>query len=100
MGTRYVRVSAGYLSTGTTRYINIPTSPATQVVLTSGYQALSIFNHGTGMLVWGDSNIAVNSGNYQFVNMRVEHNNLQDSWSTYYRADSVSSLISVTEYGV
>lgn len=100
MGTRYVRLSEGFLSVGTTRYITVQTDVSTQVILTSGFQALTVFNHGTGNLIWGDSNISVNSGNYQFVNMRVEHTSLQDGWSVFYRADSVSSLISVSEYGV
>ena len=100
MGTRYFRVNEGFADVGTTRYITVATSPATQIVLTSGFTAMIIFNHGTSNMIWGDSNISVNSGNYHFVNGRIEHTNLQDGWSTYYRADSVNGLISISEYGV
>lgn len=100
MGTRWIRVSEGLAAVGTTRYITIQTNAATQVILTSGYQGLSVFNLGSGSLIWGDSNISVNSGSYLFVNARVEWMDLQDAFGVYFRADSVSSLIAVTEYGV
>jgi hypothetical protein len=85
---------------GTARYLSIVTTPATQIVMTSGSQAMTIFNIGSGTLIWGDSSIAVNSGNNLFVQARVEWLNLQDGWSLYVRAESVATLISVTEYRV
>ena len=99
MATVYRRTNP-YLGavSGTARYITVQTNPAVLLSMTSGSQALSIFNHGTGSLIWGGTNVAVNSGNYTFVNMRTEWTNLQDGWSTYLIADSVSTIISVTEY--
>ena len=100
MGTLYKRVSPFLGNIGTTRFLTIATNVATQVVLDSGYLALTIFNVGSGSIVWGDSSIAVNSGNYLFVNQRVEWLDLQDGWSTYVRADSVPTLISISEYTI
>lgn len=100
MATRYFRASQGYASVVTTRHIAVATNVAVQVILGSGNAAMTIFNHGTGNVIWGDSGIAVNSGNYIFVTGRVEWSDLQDGWSTYLRADSVSSIVTVTEYAV
>ena len=97
MPTRYFRASQGYASTQTTRHLAIGTAVAVQIVLGSGNSALTVFNQGTGNIVWGDSGIAVNSGNYLFVTGRVEWSDLQDGWSVYLRADSVSSIVTVTE---
>ena len=101
MGTIYRRTSpnVGAIASSA-RYITIQTSPVVQLVMTSGSQAMSVFNHGSGNLVWGGTNVAVNSGNYVFVNMRTEWQNLQDGWTTYLIADSVSTIISVVEYGI
>lgn len=99
MGTRYVRVE-GLLGPSTTRVINIPTSPATEITLTSGFTAMAIFNIGTGQLLWGDSNIAVNSANILFPLSPKTWEGLQDGWSIFVRAESVSTLISATEFQV
>ena len=100
MGTLFKRVSPYLGNVGTTKLITIATNVARQIVLDSGYLALSIYNIGSGNLLWGDSGIAVNSGNYLFVNQRTEWLDLQDGWSTYVRADSVGTLISITEYAI
>ena len=101
MGTIYRRTSpqAGGVATSG-RYILIATSPVTNLVMSSGNQALSIYNLGSGSLIWGATDISVNSGNYVFVNQRVEWLALQDLWTVYLVADSVQTLINVTEYGV
>ena len=100
MATRYLRADPLTGSVGTSRILSIPTSPATLITLTSGYSGLTLFNIGSGSALWGDSGIAVNSGNYLFVNTRIEWSDIQDGWTTYVIADSVSTLIEQTEYNV
>ena len=101
MGRIYRRTSPNVGAiVSSARYITVATSPITLLVMTSGSQSMSVFNHGSGNLVWGGTNVAVNSGNYLFVNMRTEWQNLQDGWSTYLVADSVATIISVVEYGI
>ena len=101
MGTAYRRTSpfAGGVATSA-RYLIIATSPVTQIIMSSGNQGLSIYNLGTGNLIWGSTDIAVNSGNYLFVNARVEWLGLQDQFSVYTVADSVQTLVAVTEYQI
>ena len=97
MATRYVRAQSQMGRVGTTRYVMVPTSPAQLLTLNSGYQALELFVVGTGNLIWGDSNIAVNSGNYLWVGMNKIWDNLQDGWTVYLRADSIQTLVSISE---
>ena len=99
MGTVYRRSQHLY-STATTRYLTIPTSPATQVSLTSGFWAMQLFNVGSASLVYGDSNIAVNSGAYLYPASPKSWEELEDGWSIYVRADSAVTVVSVTEYRV
>ena len=103
MGTNFIRANEQLGSATTTRYIMIATNVATQILLDSGNQALTLFNVGSATLVWGDSNIAVNSGNFLYVGVGQDFGKdgrqLQDGWSTYLRADSVQSLVAVTQYG-
>ena len=103
MATRYIRAGGGFASVGTSRYLMIATNVATQIVMLSGSQTLRIFNNGSGFLLWGDSNIAVNSANYIFplgaYSWPDDGNvTLADEWSTYVRADSVQTLITVTDF--
>ena len=100
MGTIYLRINPQLGSIGTTRILNVTTGAAVAVILNSGYQAMSIFNQGSGTLVWGDSSIAVNSGNNLFVQSRIEWLALADSFTVYVRAESVATIIGVTEYNV
>lgn len=100
MAIIYVRENPFLGSVGTTRFLNVLTSAAVQVALNSGYQAMTIFNNGSGNLIWGDSSVAANSGNTLFVQSRVEWLGLQEGWSTYVRSESVSTIISITEYNV
>ena len=100
MAINFARTNPFLGTVGTTRFLSIATNLATQIVLNSGYQALTIFNMGSGTLVWGDSSIATNSGNNLFVQARAEWLGLQDGWSTYVRAESTFTLISVSEYRV
>ena len=98
MATRFLRTNLQLGNVGTSRVLFIPTAPATLITLTSGYSGLTLFNIGSGSLIWGDSNIAVNSGNYLFPYSRIEWSNLQDGWTTYVRADSISTLVDQAEY--
>ena len=100
MSTRYFRANPQLGSVSTSMYIMIPTSPATQIIMNSGAQAMQLYNLGTGNLIWGDSNIAVNSGNYLFPLARIEWTDVQDGFSVFVRADSVATLITKTEYGI
>ena len=92
MGTRYFRAGNYYQSFGTTRYISINSSLATEIILDSGFTALSIFNQGSASLIWGDSNIAVNSGNYLYPSGRIEWNPINDAFSVFLISDSVGTL--------
>ena len=98
MATRYIRTNPYLGSVGTSRVLSIPTNPATLITLTSGYSGLTLFNIGSGALIWGDSNIAVNSGNYLFPSARIEWTEIQDGWTTYVLADSVATVIEKTDY--
>lgn len=98
MTTRYVRATAGLGTVGTSKYLFIATSPATQILLDSGYQAIQIFNVGSNLLIWGDSNIAVNSGNYLFPSSPKSWEELHDGWSVFVRAESAGTNITITEY--
>lgn len=98
MGTNYVRASTFLGNVGSTRYLTITTAAAQLFTLNSGANAVSFFNVGTGHLIWGDANVAVNSGNYLFVNGRIQFENLEDLWTIYFRADSVSTALAVTEF--
>ena len=81
------------------RFILVPTTNLTRLTISSGNHGISIFNIGSGSLIWGGSTIAINSGNVIFVNMRTEWLDVQDGWNVYLLANSLNSLISVTEYG-
>ena len=98
MGTVFFRTSLYLGQVTTSRTLSISTGVATQIILNSGNQGLSIFNIGSATLVWGDSNLAVNSGNNLYVAMRTEWQGIQDGWSVYVRAESAATLISVSEY--
>ena len=98
MAIKFIRTNPYLGIVDTTRVISVATNVATQVILNSGFSAMTIFNQGSGTLVWGDSGIAVNSGNNLFVQARVEWVGLQDRWNVYVRAESVATVISITEY--
>lgn len=100
MGTRFFRAGNYYQNVGATRYLTINSSLATQVILNSGFTALSIFNQGSTPLIWGDSNITVNSGNYLYPSGRIEWNPINDLFSVFLISDSVGTLgiATVQEY--
>ena len=85
---------------GTSRYLNVTTAAAVILELGSANQAFTLFNIGSGNLLWGGSDIAVNSSNILFVSAGRTFEGLQDSFQVFLRAESVSTLISITEYRV
>ena len=100
MGINYRRTQPLFGTVGTTRILTVATNPATLITLTSSYQAMTLANMGSGILLWGDSGIAVNSGNQLFVTALKSWDNLQDGFQVYVRAESVSTVITVTEFQV
>lgn len=100
MGTFRGRDSSLLGSVATSRYINVATTSAVSVVIGSATSALRLYNLGTGSLIWGDSNIAVNSGNYLFPYSGITWEGVEDVFTVYVRADSVATTVAVTEFGV
>ena len=100
MGTRAFRVQPLFTSVGSTRYLAINSSQASKIVMGSGYIAISLFNQGSTPLVWGSSNITVNSGNYLYPSGRIEWTNVQDDFELYMISDSVGTfgLVAIQEY--
>lgn len=100
MATRFIRLSQGYLSATTTRYVTVNSSLATQVIMNTGYSALRLFNQGSTPLIWGDSTIAINSGNYLYPSASIEWNPVQDNFSFYIISDSTGTIgiAEITEY--
>jgi len=66
----------------------------------SGQQAITIFNAGSGTMWWGDTTVAINSGNALFVNSRVEWLGVQDEFRIFAVAESVQTLVTITQYEV
>jgi len=100
MGTRYFRAGDLVASTGSARYISINSSKVTRIILNSGATGISVFNQGSTPLIWGDSSITINSGNYLFPAGRIEWLNVQDSFDFYLVSDSngTTGLACVQEY--
>ena len=100
MGTRFFRAGDKIASTGSTRYLTINSSKVTRVIMNSGATGISIFNQGSTPLLWGDSGITVNSGNYIFPAGRIEWLNVQDAFDVYLVSDSQGAfgIAAVQEY--
>ncbi len=98
MATRYFRANSSFAGVGTGRYVFVPTITLTQIIMSTGYTGLRIYNSGSNTLVWGDSSISTNSGNFLFPAMSREFDNCMDSFSFFMTADSANSYISITEY--
>ncbi len=89
---------SGPASVGTTRLITIPTGAATEVVMSSGYTAMQVFNVGASTVAWGDSAIQASSAGLMFYSMSKEFNPVSDLFSVYFVADSVAGTIAVNEF--
>lgn len=100
MGTRFFRSGNQIAVVHTSRYISLNSSQATKIVMTSGSTGISIYNQGSTPLVWGGTNIAVNSGNYLFPAGRVEWMDAQDAFELFMFSDSTGTtgLAHITEY--
>ena len=84
----------------TTRVVVVPTSPYTTVVLTSANMGAMLYVHGTGNLIWGGSNVAVNTGATLYPAMSYEWAPVEDGYTFYCIAESVPCIFSLNEYGV
>ena len=87
-------------SVSSSRFITIPTSPATLVSLTSANVGAFIYNVGTPTLIWGGSSIGVNSGALLYPSTGMEWINTEDGFSFYVLADSVAGFLILNEYRV
>ena len=89
----------GLGSLGTTRILSIATSPATFVVMSTGYQALEAVNVGSANLYYGFSTVAVGSGTELFTQSQTPRwDRLEDAWGVYVVAESVAGILTVHEY--
>src|SRR3990167_9211957 len=100
MATRFFRAGQNMASVGSTRYLTINSSKVTRVFLSSGAVGISVFNQGSTPLIWGDSNITVNSGNYVFPLGRIEWLEVQDTFDFYLVSDSQGAfgIAAIQEY--
>ena len=100
MGTRFFRAGMKIAIVHTSRYLSINSSQATKIVMTSGSTGISIYNQGSTPLVWGGTNIAVNSGNYIFPSGRLEFLDAQDAFELFMISDSDGAIgiAHITEY--
>ena len=76
----------------------MPTTDAVQVVLTTGYTAMRMYNMGSHSLVWGGSAVRTNSGNFLFPSVGFDFGEVEDNFNFNIVADSANSFLSVTEY--
>ena len=98
MAIRYIHTNRGIYGSSTSRYIFVPTTTLTQIIISSGYTGIRMYNSGTNTLIWGDSSISTNSGNFLFPSQAREWENVQDRFNFYMTADSANSYISLTEF--
>lgn len=98
MGTYYRRTNEHFASIGTTRTITVPTSPTTQITLTSGNHSLELINLGPGTIAYGDSSISMSSAGLLFYSMNKMFTPVISGFSCYVIADSVATIIAVNEY--
>ena len=82
------------------RFITVPTAPYTTVTLTSANAGAFMYNVGTPTLLWGGSNVAVNSGAFLYPSTGFEWLNTEDAFTFYVIADSVAGTLCVNEYGL
>lgn len=94
------RRTQGYLGTGSTKSFSILTTPASQILLDSGFQAMTVYNVGSGNLWVGDSSVTVGSGQQVLTGASKSWDNLQDGWSFFCIAGSNATTITVTEYRI
>jgi len=100
MGTRFFRAGQQIAIVHTSRYISLNSSQATRIFMTSGSTGMSMYNQGSTPIVWGGTNIAVNSGNYLFPAGRIEWLDVRDAFEFFAFSDSngTTGLAHITEY--
>ena len=84
----------------TSRTITVTTAAAQALILGSARMAVTVYVHGTGTLLWGDSSIAVNSANVLYPAMSYTWEHIEDGFPLFLRAESVQTIVTVTEYSV
>ena len=98
MATYFRRPNSNLGIVGTQRLISITTAAAQQVFLSSGFTAINVMNNGPATCSWGDSSLLAGSGAVLFPYAQYEWASLNDGFSVYFRADSVSTIIAITEF--
>ena len=96
MGT-YFRRPNNIFTVATTRLVTITTAAAQSITVSSGYNAINAMNNGPAPISWGDSSLLMGSGNVIFPYAQYIFENLSGSSKIYFRADSVASVIAITE---
>ena len=96
MGTYYRRANQVF-TTATTRLITITTGAAQSITISSGYNAFNAMNNGPAPISWGDSSLLMGSGNVIFPYAQYIFDNVSGASIIYFRADSVASVIAITE---
>ena len=95
----YIRTNPWPASIGTSKSLAIPTSPATLVVMDSGYMGWRFTNIGPSLsLAIGDSNITVGSGSLLFYSMAKEWYPVADTMACLVIADSIAGVLRIDEY--
>ena len=99
MAPLYIRTNPYPSTIGTSRTVAIPTTPATLVVMNSGYMGWRLQNVGPSLsLVYGDSNLTAGTGALQYYSMGKEFYPVADTMAIWFRADSVAGVLQINEY--
>ena len=98
MAINYLKTKLYPSSIGTSRVITIPTSPATLVIMLSGYVGMQWTNVGAGAIAYGDTSISAGTGALMYYSMQKEWSVVMDTGAIYAIADSVASTLFVNYY--
>ena len=83
---------------GTSRNVTIPTSPATLLVMNSGFMGWKLTNVGPSALTYGDSAVTIGTGDLQFYSVGKTYYPVADTMSLFVIADSVAGVVHIDEY--
>lgn len=97
MGTYFRRANQTITAT-TTRLLNITTGAAQAVFTSTGYSLMNIMNNGPANVSFGDASLSMGSGNVIFPYAQYIFENLSDDFSVFLRADSIATVVAVTEF--
>lgn len=98
MGTYYKRTNYNVVSIGTSYNVTVPTSPVTQIVISTGYSAVELVNIGPSTIAYGDSSVSASSGGLLFYSMNKVFTGVNSIFSFYVIADSVAGTVKVVGY--